>query len=300
MHSRAYRVAKCALLFEACIGGFYPVLIKTVSQEFPPVLFMTLSVSIAVCSLVLYCAVAGKFRSGIDMLSFGYAAIVAILVLSGFLAIFVATRYTSAINTAVLLQNEMLIACIVGMVLLGERLTAYQVAGIICVLVGTVCILFNGAFSLNRGDIIILCSTVVFPFANALAKKGLARVAPSVFLLMRYIVGMILLSILSLLIEDPVVFVSTMQMRHIIALLLYGIPILTLAKILWYTGLRVLPLGIATNLASSSPLFSLLFAYLLLGEVPTIYQWTGFICSVVGVYLLIQKTTPSTVPVDLV
>ena len=300
MSRHSKQTAEFALLGTAAMEGLYPVLANIASTKFPPVFFVGVSVCVALIGLLLYCCMRGTLKHGIDVRALPYAFGVAAIVLTGFVCILIGTRYTSGINTALLLQNEMLVAFLVATFLLSERISLRQFFGIVAVLLGTIAILFNGTMAVNRGDVIILLTTLLFPFANILAKKGLSYVAPSVFLLLRYVFGAIMLCIGSFAFEDPVTFMQTMDAQHIQLILLYGIVVLTLSKIFWYVGLRTLPLGLATYIASASPVFSLFFAFALLSEIPSSYQWLGFALTVAGVYLLIAKTKPSSVPADLV
>lgn len=48
------------------------------------------------------------------------------------------------------------------------------------------------------------------------------------------------------------------------------------------------------------PIYSLIFAAVFFGEIPTIYQIMGMCITVVGLSILVRRTTVSNLPVNLV
>lgn len=288
-----------ALVGTAVLEGFSPVLANMAAGYFPPILFVTMSVLTALVGLAVYIVSTGRAKY-FDVRALPYATGVGILVLSGFVMIMIGTKVTSGINTALLLQNELVLMFLISVFILKEHTTGMQILGTGMVLIGTVVILYNGSFAINTGDILILLATFLFPFANILAKRGLSYAPPIVFLFMRYCVGFLCLLSMSFIFEDPVHTLAIISEKQIMFIVLYGVLVLTISKICWYTGLKILPVGQSTYIAASSPIFSLLFAYALLKEVPTLYQWVGFICTIVGMYCIIIKPKSSRQVVDLV
>jgi drug/metabolite transporter (DMT)-like permease len=64
---------------------------------------------------------------------------------------------------------------------------------------------------------------------------------------------------------------------------------LGLSKLLWIEGIHRISVTKASALSSMSPLLTLLFAWLLLGNVPSIFQLVSFIPMFFGVLLLSQN-----------
>ena len=96
--------------------------------------------------------------------------------------------------------------------------------------------------------------------------------------------------ILSLIIEDITSIKNVEVYSATWILLTYIVPILVFSKILIYGGFKRIQLGRAIYIVSSSPAFSLVFAFFILREFPTLYQAGGFVLTVLGVYLLMAKS----------
>lgn len=274
-----------------CIAeGLFPIIANASAQIFPPIFYLAVSLLLAsavLCLLVI-------LTTGMPVISkqvWVYSSLIAIFIFTGFSLIFLGTRLTSSINTALLLQTEMLFTFVLSTFILRERLLPIQLAGAVCVLAGTGYILYNGSMQLNSGDMLIIAATAMFPMGNVFAKKALALASPMIVLMLRYIIGGSVLLVLSLLLED----LSPLQGREVLdnwwLIPAYVFIVLTLSKVVWYKGLSMLPLGKAIYIVLSYPAFSLLFAFLLLHEVPTWYQLGGFAFTMFGVYLLVKRPT---------
>jgi len=56
-------------------------------------------------------------------------------------------------------------------------------------------------------------------------------------------------------------------------------------------GLKKLDISKASAIGMSYPAFSLIFAFLLLHEIPTLYQWIGIAIISMGLYFIIRTTS---------
>jgi drug/metabolite transporter (DMT)-like permease len=77
-------------------------------------------------------------------------------------------------------------------------------------------------------------------------------------------------------------------------LFLNGFFLMGLSKILWIEAIHRVPIAKAISLSAVSPLFTLGFAYSLLGEVPTAFQIAGVIPMIAGVCLLMRQELRTT------
>lgn len=288
------------LLISGILEGLAPILMNKASPLFPPVFFVAASVTVALLALLVYGSMTGAFRTCLPLPGIGYGALVGILVPGCFALILIGTRYTSGINTALLLQNELVMSLLIGTIFLGDRHTRLQIAGALAILCGSIVILWDGSWQLNVGDLLILLTTAVFPIGNMFAKRALKLLSSLELLIIRYVVGCLLLGAMSLLFEDPFGFASSFSWMHLRFILLYGLLVLTLSKLCWYAGLRVLTVSRASSLVSVSPAWSLLFAYLLLGEIPSSVQTTGFLLMALGIVFLLLRKDPHVQVTDLV
>ena len=69
-------------------------------------------------------------------------------------------------------------------------------------------------------------------------------------------------------------------------ILLNGFLILGFSKILWIEGINLMSVTKALAINSMSPFFTIIFAYLLIGESPTLIQLLSLPLLIIGVFLL--------------
>jgi len=72
-------------------------------------------------------------------------------------------------------------------------------------------------------------------------------------------------------------------------LLINGFLLFGISKILWIESIHRISVTKATSLGSVNPVFTLIFAFLILGDIPTIIQITAFIPLFIGILFLTSK-----------
>lgn len=206
-----------------------------------------------------------------------------------------ATRFSSAINTALLIQTEAIFAAILGALLLGERISWRRGLGIFFIFVASVAILYDGSFSFGWADLSLALLPALFVCANIIAKKlqteGLSW---SPLLLFRSVVGGLTLLGIVYFFEgfEPV------SAGNWLFMLTVGLGVFGLGKILWQLALGRLDVSKVTAIIMVQPLFSVGIAYLWLAEVPSLYQWIGVILSGFGVIFLMKTHSKQWVELD--
>jgi len=274
------------LMGSAVLEGLFPIIANHSSKIFPPISFLTAASIIAAVTFFLYLLLSGQFPQKIPKKAVLYCVCVAVFVMMTYTLIFVGTSMTSAINTSLILQAEVLFAFIVGSLVLNERIGMNKVLGAMLIISGTTLVLFNGSVILNRGDLLILLATMIFPIGNTFAKKAMKLISNSTLLFLRYTFGSVLLIFASLLFEGDQLLAADFPVEKLWLIPTYAILILVTSKVCWYMGLKHHSIGRSTSIIISAPAFSLLFAYFLLGEIPTIYQISGFMLTLLGIAIL--------------
>ncbi|MBA4336399.1 hypothetical protein C0416_01310 [bacterium] len=284
-------IGELFIFSQVAIYGLYPVVINYSSKLMPPVLFAGLSILLA--SVFFFFAVV--FQKNFKHI-FRWEALKYILLVTLFIVvvpsifIFTGTSMTSGVNTTILFQTEVIFTFLfVGIFSKSEKITARRLIGAGIVLLGTATILYNGTFDLNLGDILIIIGVAFYPFGNMAAKKALKLVPPTVILFVRSVLGGLTLVCFSLIFENSSSLVLPSVRDYFPLILLNGIVIMFFSKILWYQGLKRIDLTKAVPIDMSFPAFSLLFLFLFVGEVPTLYQWAGLILTLVGVGFVAYK-----------
>lgn len=286
------------LLITVFMEGLYPILVQKTVGVFPPVFFGAISSYVAAFFLFWYLVYTKALTKGItwEVLRYILAVVLCIVVL-GHVFVFIGSQYTTGINVGLLLRFELVTTFIVGTLLAKERLTTRQLGGAILIIIGVVSILFNGTLQFNRGDMLVIVATALFPVGNMFAKKALASISPVSLLFWRYSVGGSILLVLTPFVE-PQAFAVQWTLSSVVFLLFFGTAMLIASKTCFYAGLQRLQMTnvifLVTALATA---LTLLFSYLFLHEVPSLYQWVGFSISVLGAYFMNVRTrVPRSVP----
>lgn len=201
---------------------------------------------------------------------------------------FIGTQHTSGINSSVLMLSE-IIFTLVFTPLFGERNSSYKVIGSLTIVGGGALLLVqSGTFSLNFGDILIILSTLTYPLGNFFSKRALYVVSPSVILTVRYAIGGVFITSLSLATET----ISAAQLIHtetILIMLTIGCVLLPLSKITFYEGLKRLDISKVIALEMTFPFFSIIFLTLAYGMALEWKHAAGIILISIGSYITIKR-----------
>ena len=288
MHSEE-RIGEMMLIGSCILEGLFPIMAKVATNAFPPILFTSISALFASAVFLVFMITTGRIKQKLSKEALMNALGVAVFIVLSLALVLFGVQWTSSINTALLLQAEILFTFIFATMFLGERLKTLQLGGCLAVMIGTIFVVFNGKLQLNIGDLLIIVATMFFPIGNTFAKKALSMMTPDMLLFLRYFMGGLILLPISFLVEDLSGVTSGTFKESAWILIIYTLIFLSFGKSLWYQGLKRLPIGKAVYIISANPAFSLIFAFILLHEIPTLYQAMGFVLTVGGVYMLITR-----------
>lgn len=294
MNLKEEKIGELYLLGELLLYSLFPLIINLTSKSMPPILFAALSSAIAGIIFSTHLVLKKQLKEVFNKKAFLYSLGVTIFIViipSSF--IFTGTKLTTSVNTAIFLQTEVLFALLICSIFFKEKLTIYRILGSFLILAGAITVLYNGSFQINKGDILIIIGTFFYPIGNVFAKKALKLVKPVTILAIRSILGSIALLIISLAWEKSGNSIFNISTANLYFLLANGIIVTTISKILWYEGLKRLDINKATSIAMSYPAISLILSAIFLHEIPSLYQITGLIIIMTGVYFTIKKTASS-------
>lgn len=286
------RIAERLILLQAVIEGLYPIIVHYGVGKMPALLFAGLTSAVAAVGLFLLMFVFGKIRELGNKKA--WKLLIAVSLFNTVLAqifIFEGARFTSGVNTAILLQVELPLTFLIYALFFKEHLSRTKLMSGTLILLGTLLVLFNGHLKLNGGDLLIILGTLAYPFGNFFAKKALKEVSPVVALFIRNLLGAPILIALSLAIKENWIQGLPAARDHFDLIVINGILILVVAKMLWYTGLKNLHVTRAIPIVLTAPAFSLIYAIFLLNELPTVYQLLGITATLTGLYVLSTKKT---------
>ncbi|MAE68655.1 MAG: DMT family transporter [Candidatus Peribacteraceae bacterium] len=295
------RRAVSFVMMSSMIEGGFPIFINHAVRVLPVMFFAGICAYIGSAIHIALLIVRRNWRQHLSWKTWFYIGGVTVCnSVLALLFIFAGTRYTSGINTALLLQSEMLSSFLIFRVLAGEHISGRQIIGALGVLLGTLFVLYNGSLELNPGDLLIVLGTVFYPIGNMCAKRALQTASSSFVLAIRHLFGGIVFCTLAIVFEDITQQTFLLLYENIWLVLFYGVMVLVVSKLCWYEGLKSLPLPKAVSIILSYPVFSLIFASLFFGERPSAYQIIGMCITIAGLSVLVRRTSASILPPDLV
>ncbi|MBI5754882.1 DMT family transporter [Candidatus Peregrinibacteria bacterium] len=276
-------------ILASCAGwGLFPILTNFGAKRMPPIWYAAVISLLSAVFLFFYLATHKGLRELFVKKVWPWILGVTlfIVIIPNFL-IFTSAKYTSGINTAMLLQTEVIFTFLFCWIFLGEKITRKKIIGAFIVFIGTMAILYQGKFELNIGDLGIIAATTLYPLGNFCAKKALKMVSPATILFVRQFLGGMTLLSLSFVLENWSQ-TDLLFRQNAGIILVNGIFIMAISRIWWYEGLKRVSLSTVASL-SSAPAFSLLFAVFFFSEIPTLYQLAGFVIVMAGLLVLTRS-----------
>ena len=282
-----------ATLMAACLFGLGAVLAKPLGESFDPFLVSWLALLGGGCCIVAFQVLRRKpllahlTRAGwVDL--FLFASIGTALPL---LCIITGLPHTGAITGGFLLQLQAPAALLFALVLLKETVVWKQVAGIGLLLAGSLLVIFRdlrGSLPLKAdlGELLVLIAAVGIGFSYIPGKR-LTQYGDALQInLLRLFVGSILL--LPFLVFHVNGLATPLSWSLIGVLVLYIVANFGLGYVLLQSGLALLPAWTASAILQTMPLFTTVFALLLLHESLTLLQVIGGGIILAGGFLIIS------------
>ena len=161
--------------------------------------------------------------------------------------------------------------------------------GSIFMIIGAVIILFKNFSGINTGDLFILLATCFAPMGNMYQKK-LKKIASTETVL--FIRTLISAPVLFLLAYFMGVTIYTGNIYQVLPfLILNGVIILGVSKILWVEAIHRISVTKAIALSAFTPFITLVMSWVILGQVPTIWQIISLPFLIIGMLMLTDNFT---------
>ncbi|HVO22250.1 MAG TPA: DMT family transporter [Candidatus Margulisiibacteriota bacterium] len=219
-----------------------------------------------------------------------------------FLLFFYGAQRTTAIEAVLCLQIEPAYSLVLSWMFLGHRPTPRRVAAIGVLLAGITLAVGGRGVSPSAGVWALLITPLCWQASHLVVLRRLTGVSPHVLTGARYVDGGLVLAIAWLARGGVAALPEPAQLRLLLPLLaLQGIILSYVGTLLWYQAITRLDLARSTAIVVPSiPLLSLGASFLLLGEVPTAYQWAGLLLTAAGVCAFVTAPQMMTAPVATV
>ena len=197
-----------------------------------------------------------------------------------------------ATTTAWIITSTPIFIALLGFLILKERLTWYQVAGIILAAFGVLLVVTKGNLSTltagrfgTPGDFLVMISAVNWAVFSTLSRPGLKKHPATLMMFYVMSFGWIFISIL---------FFTTSGIRQITsipwdgwkAILFLGILCSGVAYIFWYDALKILPVAQTGAFLYLEPIVTVIVAALVIRESIVLATLIGGIIILFGVWLV--------------
>lgn len=201
-----------------------------------------------------------------------------------FILIFIGMRYTTAGNTAVIIFMQVLFSYLYFNLFGKEKMHSIHLTGVLIMSVGAIIILFPENFVFNKGDWLILLSAAAAPIVNLYQKRARQYCSAETILGFRTVVGFPFVALLAYFLEPAVSYENFLSALPYIFIIAVGIYVA--AKLMWIEALNRLSITKLSAMLALMPVFTLIFAYFYLNEIPELRQMMGIIPVIIGGYLI--------------
>jgi len=211
--------------------------------------------------------------------------------------IFTALKTTMITNLVLLSRVEPVAFALFTMLFFGAQISGRQWIGLGVILVGGLGLAFQQSMGgLARGDLLILLGAVLQAISVCISKKILLQTTRRVLIFVRNLGSAIVFFIIAVYLYGPGHFAAAFGPGLWVVMSGYALVIVVLAQICWFRALdTVEPAAIAKGLMVS-PILGILFAFLILREVPSLVQVAAGVIIFAGIAMSreqVAKQRPS-------
>ncbi|TVP41808.1 DMT family transporter [Candidatus Nitrosocosmicus arcticus] len=204
-------------------------------------------------------------------------------------------QMTSASNTSILTNGEIIFTVLIALLFFKEKLSKIGYFGIVVSIIGIMLLSleFKDYFyvNFNLGDILIVLSTLLWGLDNNLSKVVSKRIPSSITIVMvKSLIGGSILLLISTLLNESM----KIDIMNIPYLLLLGVGGFGVSLYFFLKALRILGTLKSIMIFSSSSIFSLFFSFVFLKEVIGVPDVFAMLLMIFGIYLVTRDEAYNT------
>jgi drug/metabolite transporter (DMT)-like permease len=280
------------ILTETFLWAWLPILSVLTYQYLSPLYSLAISTGFAAIAFGVVVAVSGQWRELRNRRGWRDLFWSTFYILTLFACYYTALSFTSAANAAAILFLQVLFSYLYFNLFHHEPLASLHLAGALLMMAGAIVILFPGELRLNIGDLFALAAAMIAPIANRYQQRARRYMSAQTLLFGRTLFSFPILFMLAWLMAGTLpVYEEIAPIWWLLAI--NGFVLLGLAKLLWVEGICRIPLTKASALTAVGPICTLLFAWLVFAQTPTLWQWAGVLPVAIGGVLITRKVATS-------
>jgi drug/metabolite transporter (DMT)-like permease len=201
-----------------------------------------------------------------------------------YLLYFTGLKTTTAGNASIIALMEVFFSMIILGLWKKEKQNAKSIIGGLLMVVGAVLVILKGGFIINQGDLFILMGAAIAPIGNYFQKSARQKVGSICILFIRSAISGLFLFCLALMFETPPT--SSQLLNSLWFLFINGFVLFGLSKIFWIEAIHRITITKGNTLSAITPALTMVFAFFILKDTPTLWQIIGFIPIFLGIYII--------------
>jgi len=275
------------LLVEEFLWGWFPIVTVLSYRHLAPLWAMAITMFVATLFFAGLMLKKSCLRELAQPKAWLDLAMASLLILLLFLLLFVGLARTTAGNAALILFLQVFFAFCYFNLGQKEKMGHDHLAGAAMMSFGALLILFPGSSGFNLGDIMVLLAAIIAPAANRYQQRARAWVGATSLLFVRNLASLPVVFLLAWL-SGPAPDKTALAAAWWL-LLANGLLLMGLSKLFWIEAIHRMSVTKASAMTALSPMFTLLFAYAVLGEVPGRLQLLGALPILLGGVLITRR-----------
>ncbi len=282
------RIGEVSILSSALLWGLFPVITILAFHSLSPLLTLAMSTIFGGIFFALVLSIKqkwGELKNRSAFKDIFRAALILGVVFYFFF--FTGLSHTTAGNASIIALSEALFSYLWFNRWNGEYFSKFHIIGSVLMLVGAAVVLLPNFTHFQWGDFSILAAVMVAPLGNHFQRRARKSVSSEVILFARACIATPFILILAYFSGENIFAIDLKQ--SLVFLLINGFLLFGLSKILWIEGIHRISVAKANALYAVSPLFTLIFAFVLLKQPPTSWQFLSFIPIFLGMLFLLNS-----------
>lgn len=205
-----------------------------------------------------------------------------------FLCLYIGLEYTTVARNTLLVNTMPFWVLIGGHFLLGERINARKLGGLVLAFCGLVAVFSDGIVGGNKvtlmGDLLSLGSGILWAATSIVIKRSKLVETSAEKLLLYQLAGAAIVGVLVMPFAGPPI--RDVTALPTLALLFQSLYIVAFTYVLWFWLLRRYPASGLSSFAFLSPVFGVLCGAIILGEAPTVRIFVALGLIAVGLIMV--------------
>ncbi|MFT7619009.1 MAG: drug/metabolite transporter (DMT)-like permease [Planctomycetota bacterium] len=207
--------------------------------------------------------------------------------------IYTALESTTVTNVVILSRFESILYGLLAWVVFKNALSRNEIIGFGIIGAGVIAIVYvKEMYMFRGGDMIVLIASVVEAFAIVISKKTLQFCSLRTFLFARNFFSGIAFFILATQLYGAHHFSEAFQPNLWLLMTFYSLVVIVLGQFMWYRGIKTATPSVVSNLTMLTPFLTLSFAFLLLSEIPDVFESIAIGVILLGMITAKIKTKP--------